>query len=535
MVNVISSLAFSSGGETLLKAVFPMTLMTALLPRRFSAVALASPAVHSVNLKSTVKSIRHQGTLMRAWECIADELLLMMRGVYLLMVFTPSLLLGPLVWATGCGRLAWLQLLRGSLEKAGPAFIKWGQWASTRPDMFPHDLCEQLEKLQTCAPPHSGVESLQLVESAFHCPVNVLFDSFEPAPVASGSIAQIHKATLGARGAALTGYARGTEVAVKVRHPGVTDTMHRDFEVMARMAKAASVIPMFRNLRLEDSIKQFGTPLKEQLDLRVEAQHLNRFRYNFRAWRNVSFPTPIYPLVHTDVLVESFEEGSLISTYVKQPGYKNNDLIAQIGMNVYLKMLLKDNFIHADLHPGNILVREVGHDGNDQMLSGLRAWFKGWWGKSPQLVLIDTGMTAQLSTEDQRNLIAFFKALTRQDGSEVARSILTLSEDGMCHNPPAFVEDMKQMFDSLDAERIRNYTSDVLRDMIETLREHHVTLKSAVSTVVVTTLVLEGWSSKLNPDLRIVDTLKDLLATDWTDRMSRTVDKIMHTGSLAVL
>lgn len=133
----------------------------------------------------------------------------------------------------------------------------------------------------------------------------------------------------------------------QVRHPDVTTVMHRDFVLMERMARLAAALPGLSELRLDESIRQFGGPLKEQLDLAVEAQHLSRFRHNFRLWPSVSFPTPVYPLVEHDVLVESFEDGSLISTFVNQPGYKHRFSLAETGMQCYLQMLLSDNFIHA--------------------------------------------------------------------------------------------------------------------------------------------------------------------------------------------
>jgi aarF domain-containing kinase len=112
-----------------------------------------------------------------------------------------------------------------------------------------------------------------------------------------------------------------------------------------------------------------------------------------------------------------------------------------------------------------------------------------------------------------------------------------MSERHTCPDAPAFVAALTDMFDALDPETIRQCTSDVLRDMIETIRQHQVTLKSTVSTVVVTTLVLEGWSSRLHPDLSILDTLKDVLATDWRQRISKTVDRIMtgDTQELALV
>lgn len=128
------------------------------------------------------------------------------------------------------------------------------------------------------------------------------------------------------------------------------------------------------------------------------------------------------------------------------------------------------------------------------------------------------------------------QALTRRDGESLARAILDMSELHTCPDPASFVAALREMFDRLDPDTIRACTSDVLRDMIETIRQHQVTLKSTVSTVVVTTLVLEGWSSRLHPDLSIMDTLKDVLATDWRERISKTVDRIMtgDTQELAI-
>lgn len=135
--------------------------------------------------------------------------------------------------------------------------------------------------------------------------------------------------------------------------------MQRDFTLMHRAARLSSHLPFLSELHLEESIRQFGAPLKEQLDLLVEAQHLDRFGKNFRTWRNLSFPAPVYPLVAPSVLVETFEEGRLISSYVDKPTNKYSIQLANIGLSGYLQMLLKDNFVHADLHPGNILVRLV--------------------------------------------------------------------------------------------------------------------------------------------------------------------------------
>ncbi|GLC33812.1 hypothetical protein PLESTM_000122200 [Pleodorina starrii] len=470
---------------------------------------------------------------------LIDELLLAARATYLCFLFLPALLTAPLMSLLGgLGRERWLRLVQWTLEHAGPAFIKWGQWASTRPDLFPEDLCEHLEQLQTSAPAHSPAASVAAVERAFAAPLSELFDDFDARPVASGSIAQIHRATLSERGAALVGGGAepGACVAVKVRHPGVSELMHRDFILMQRAAAAASRLPALRELRLEESIRQFGGPLKEQLDLGVEASHLQRFNANFRSWSNVRFPVPLYPLVGPDVLVESFEDGDLIMGYVRSP-HRHNAMLAQTGVDVFLTMMLRDNFIHADLHPGNIIVRPA--DPPSPLVAAAAQWpwlpdrIRSWLtDRSPQIVLLDTGMIVELSGRDQAALMGFFRALTRMDGRGLAAEIVNMSVDGKCKDPAAFAAELDSLFRNMDREYLRRESQSVIRDLIERMRQHQVTLRSSVSTVVVTSLVLEGWSSQLDPDVRILDTMRDMLASDWGERIGLAVDRVVGSGQL---
>ena len=615
---VVSGMSLSTAGQAVLAAFVPVTLAAALFPGRMRAYAYELPpgglrgGAHQRVWTPPAAAVKGQqpfgapSAVRRALRSLSDELALAARGLYLLALFAPAVLAAPVAFYLGVGREAWASLLVWTLERAGPAFIKWAQWMSSRPDLLPADVCGALERLQSAAPAHDGAYSAAAVEAAFGRPLREVFSAWDDAPVASGSIAQIHRAALAPAAAAACGVAPGTVVAVKVRHPGVGDVMLRDFALMQRAAAAAGRLPGLRQLRLDESVRQFGGPLREQLDLSVEAAHLERFGRNFRRWRNVAFPRPIHPLVTPDVLVESFEAGYAINGLVSAAagakarrtaaaaaagssssssssskgalsvnssssgvngssgavaGGDGRQLrreervaeeIAETGLNVYLQMLLKDNFIHADMHPGNILVREVPRAPPALPLPRSLAWTgalvqgalqrlgaavaglplpagaaSSLLRSEPQLVLLDTGMIAELSAQDQRSVVDFFRALTRRDGERLARAVLDMSERHTCSEPAAFVAALRDMFDSLDADALRERTSDVLRDMIEELRRHQVTLKSTVSTVVVTTLVLEGWSSRLHPDLSIMDTLKEVLATDWRARISRTVDRVM--------
>lgn len=280
----------------------------------------------------------------------------LLRLFWLLVLFGPVIAAAPI--ALNYKRKEWMKLLRRSLERAGPAFIKWGQWAATRADLFPPDLCSELEKLHMQAPAHVFSHTECAVRDAFGFGVNDLFTSFETEPVASGSIGQIHRARLSETGARLTNMTPGALVAVKVRHPGVSEAIERDFALMMAAARLAGKLPALSTLRLEESLKQFAAPLREQVDLAREGYYLHAFNYNFRGEKKVSFPVPLYPLVAPAVLVETFEEGKHISEYVARgPGAPHNSELAVIGARAMLLMLVKDNLVHSDLHPGNILVK----------------------------------------------------------------------------------------------------------------------------------------------------------------------------------
>lgn len=295
-------------------------------------------------------------------------------------------------------RKKWLHLVRRTLEIAGPAFIKWGQWAATRPDLFPTDLCTELSKLHSKAPEHSFAYTKKTVEKAFGRKLSEIFDDFEEVPVASGSIAQIHRAVLRYKyhGKPI----KPLLVAVKVRHPGVGESIKRDFEIINVVAKMSKFIPTLNWLRLDESVQQFAVFMMSQVDLAREAAHLSRFIYNFRSWRDVSFPKPVYPLVHPAVLVETFEHGESVSRYVDElEGHvRLKSSLAHIGTHALLKMLLVDNFIHADMHPGNILVRSS------------KSSRKGIFKSKPHVIFLDVGMTAELSKSDRVNLLEFFQS-----------------------------------------------------------------------------------------------------------------------------
>jgi aarF domain-containing kinase len=492
----------------------------------------------------------------RLFHVVKHEVYLLQRAMYLGFLFFPLVALSPMCWIGEGSKNDWFKLLKWTLENAGPAFLKWGQWAATRPDLFSPNVCETLELLQTQAPMHEYNHTRNVIESSFGEAIETLFVEFEEQPVASGSIAQVHRAVLsreGSKRACLgnnssdlysiiwpstserrkeTSFAEGSTVAVKVRHPGVSEMMECDFELMNRVASGFG--RMFPNslliAQLKESLMQFGAPMRDQVDLRSEAQSLDSFAENFRWWNRVSFPLPATGLTSEDVLVESFEVGDHISTYLGKTCPYNRTL-ANLGMTCYLKMLLNDNLIHADLHPGNILVHlDTPPSGSFLEFIGKATGFKI---EIPRIVLLDVGMTARLSENDQSHLVSFFESLSSLDGGKIAECILQFADK--VGDAPAFKQDMATLFAALDPEHLRKNTQEVITDMMDSIRERGIQIPGAVSSVVITTMVLEGWSTKLNPDIRILESLKEMLPTAWEERMKKAVDNVLGDQILSLV
>jgi aarF domain-containing kinase len=336
-----------------------------------------------------------------------------------------------------------------------------------------------------------------------------LFLAFDEQPVASGSIAQVHRAVLAP--AFVAAHVEGggkpppAVVAVKVRHPSVDTIIARDFAILRLLAEAAAWVPGLRWMRLDESVRQFREPLFEQVDLSREAHNLRVFNKNFAAWRRVSFPVPVDPLIAPSVLVESFEEGQSIAAFMQGGDPQLRRSVADLGVKTLLKMMLADNWVHADLHPGNILVRLDP----PAKQNALRRWLRPK--AVPHIVLLDCGMTTSLSDRNKHNLVHFFEAITRGDGRGVAEMALAFSDRQTCPQPQAFVDDLVGLFSTAVAWGFDVNTSEWMAAVLESVRRHQVHLASEVCSVVVTALVLEGWSNRLDPDICIMQQIRQVV------------------------
>ncbi|QDZ20902.1 putative protein kinase [Chloropicon primus] len=440
---------------------------------------------------------------------------LIVRGMFLTTLFMPILVGAPFALNFGIGRETWNKMVRRALEIAGPAFVKWGQWASTRRDMFPGDLCEELAQLYTCVPSHKYAHTKSLVENAFGQKMEDLFEWFEEEPCASGSIAQVHKAKLSVEGAKRISdkgeMGEGRVVAVKVRHPNVETKLLRDFELMLILADWADELGDAHVIG--ESVRQFRGPLIEQIDLEHEAEALFRFNKNFKKTRDVNFPLPLYPYVTNDVLVETFEDGIVFNEIFKEDIMEKpwNRTLAQMGLNTLFKMLLEDNFVHADLHPGNILIRFK----EPSFWSKVHAMFFGYKDAVPRphITILDTGMSTSLSKGDRKALYEFFESLGALDGHMVSESTLKMTTVGdNFPSKPQFVEEIVELFEGFRAYMSQHDdlppAAECMCNLLDIFRKHKVGMKAELSVVIATVFMMEGWATQLDPDLKVMKTIR---------------------------
>lgn len=316
--------------------------------------------------------------------CIDKYILLptkvLLRLIYLSFNFLPVLIYFPTCFVgdekTKNRRFnSFYNYLTYRIELAGPTFVKLGQWAATRADLFPKEFCEVLSKLHSRVNPHPISYTRKLFQECFPgLTLEDVFDEFLEKPIGVGAMAQVYRAKLKkdlvyqdlpnindqllAPACQLPPLHNGY-VAVKVLHPRARKSVERDLIILSILASVVTtLVPTLQWVSLQEEVKTFSKMMHEQLDLITEANNLTKLRHNFRTQKEVKFPRPILPLVSESILVEKFEHGVPLKKFMDlgEDGVFNQD-IAAVGLNSFLKMLLLDNFIHADLHPGNIMVK----------------------------------------------------------------------------------------------------------------------------------------------------------------------------------
>lgn len=413
-------------------------------------------------------------------------------------------------WASN---LSWRYTLY-SLQNLGPAFVKLGQWAATRRDLFPPHVCNRLSQLHDTVITHPFRYTHQALVDAFG-------DDYEHrglvlrrgrndegTVIGSGSAAQVYKGTM--THVTDSGSYEKT-VAVKVLHPNTKQLVERDLALMqctADLIDRLVPIQMVKMLSLPRAVKTFSDVLRQQTDLRIEGRNLITFRENFQCddgTVRIVFPRPEEGWVSERVLVEDFMDGAVsISAYLlddSEAGRKIRKKLAGPLLRAFLKMVFTDNFLHSDLHPGNVLVKATKSSKNP-----LRTTYT--------LVFLDAGISTSLRPNDRKNLKDLFRAIVMNDGYKAGSLMVERARYERCSSLPEgkhlFASGVAEIVDEFHDRKREGLTLGAVRigallaRVLDLCRTYGVEIDPQMSSVVVSMLVLEGLGRSLDPDLNLM-------------------------------
>jgi ubiquinone biosynthesis protein len=411
-------------------------------------------------------------------------------------------LLSPWTWFTRRGDAPRGQRLREALEELGPIFVKFGQALSTRRDLLPIDIADELAKLQDRVPPFDGRVARLMIERAYGRTAEQVFSTFEESPLAAASIAQVHAAELRPE-VALNG-AKTREVVVKVLRPGMHAVIARDLEVLHALARFADANwEGSRRLRPIDVVREYEKTILDELDLMREAGNASQLRRNFENSTLLYVPAVHWDFCRPDVLVLERIRGVQISNMarLREVGTDIRRL-AENGVEIFFTQVFKHNFFHADMHPGNIFVLI---DNPAQ----------------PKYAAVDFGIVGTLDPRDQYYLAENFLAVFDRDYRRVA----TLHLESGWVPEGSRVDEMESAIRTV-CEPIFNKPlkeisfGTVLLRLFEISRRFNVEIQPQLILLQKTLLNIEGLGRDLYPDLDVFKTAGPIMR-DWVgEKMS---------------
>jgi ubiquinone biosynthesis protein len=356
------------------------------------------------------------------------------------------------------------------LERLGATFIKFGQILSTRPDLLSPTVIEPLARLQDQVPPAPFTVIERVLEEEWSDEQRVRVVEIDPVPVAAASVAQVHRAKLD----------DGTTVALKIQRPDAEMQMHRDLAILSFWARFFDRFRALRMLSLPGAVERFGHALEGQLDFVGEAANNRRFAASFADNPSVGVPALIDDLCTRRVITMEFVDGVKATQPEKVGGDRTK--LARLGGEVVLKMIFNDGFVHADLHPGNIILT-----------------------KDDRVVLVDLGLVSEIPADLLRPWVETFIALSQQDGATAARLFYTYAPTVGGTDYAAFERDVVANLEQLYGKKLGEVeVSKAVSSMMNVLRKHHVQIDPSFTVVNIALLVAEGLGKQLDPSIDLV-------------------------------
>jgi len=371
--------------------------------------------------------------------------------------------------------------LRLALEELGPIFVKFGQMVSTRPDLLPEDIALELSKLQDQVPPFEGEIAVTVIEQAYGGKLEDYFNEFDPSPVASASVAQVHFAKL----------KDGTEVAVKILRPDIEFIIDHDVALLYTLAKLAlRYWPDSRRLRPLEVVEEYNKIIHDEIDLMREAANASQLRANFTGSDLLYVPKIFWDYTRRTVMVMERVNGIPISNIeaLKAAGIDMRRL-AHNGVEIFFTQAFRDGFFHADMHPGNIFVSPEG-----------------------QYRAVDFGIMGTLSDEDKYYLARNFLGFFNRDYRAIAAAHLNAGWVPATTRVDEFEAAIRAVCEPIFAKPLKDISfGKLLLRLFQTARRFNIEVQPQLTLLQKTLFNIEGLGRRLYPDLDLWITAKPFL------------------------
>lgn len=374
-------------------------------------------------------------------------------------------------------------MLRKTLERLGPTFIKFGQVLSVRPDLIPKEYCKELEELQDKVPEFPFSDVRAIIEKEFGKSIEHLFLHFEKKPIASASISQVHKAIL----------KNGEKVAVKVQRPNVKHLMETDIEIMFYFAKLLeNNVEKIKNFNPVDIVEEFKEWTEKELDFRLEARNAERFKQNFKGSKTVYIPKVYDDLTTEHVLTLEFIDGielhNIGEIKRKRKKLDFNEIIKN-GFEAVMTQVFVHGIFHADPHPGNIIII-----------------------RNNSIAFVDFGIVGYFDEKLKNKCIDLLYGIVEQDEGLVMDTLISMGMESDDIDYEELKSDIGFIIQPLQGSSLKDIkVSKVLEELIDIALKHKLRMPASFVLFGKTIITLEGVAIEIDPKFNIIETAKPFI------------------------